>query len=87
MVLFLYLVIVMVLCLYLVKQHGWSFSRLWLNSIEDEIVSLVRLKLVHFLVDVVHPLHDLLDLLLSSGVDTGLGDKTLVYSGDFHFFN
>ena len=73
--------------LHLVEQHGWSFSRFCLNPVEDEIVSLVGLELVHFLVDVVHPLHDLLDLLLGPGVDTGLGDQVLVNSADFHFFN
>ena len=73
--------------LHLVEQHGWSFSRFCLNPIEDEVVSLVGLKLVHLLVDVVHPLHYLLDLLLSSGVDAGLGDQVLIYSADFQLFN
>ena len=81
------IVIVIVIVLHLVEQHGWSFSRLCLNPIEDEVVSLVGLKLVHLLVDVVHPLHYLLDLLLSAGVDAGLGDQVLIYSADFQLFN
>ena len=44
------------ICTSLAQQHGRRLSLLPCDTVEDQVVSLVHLKIIHFLVNVIDPL-------------------------------